>query len=65
MSSYWVNFAATGDPNGKGLPAWQAYDAKKNDAQAMVFGNTTQFGPQIDAARLKFFDAAHARALKQ
>jgi para-nitrobenzyl esterase len=24
MSSYWVNFAAHGDPNGKGLPDWPA-----------------------------------------
>jgi carboxylesterase type B len=22
MSSYWANFAASGDPNGKGLPLW-------------------------------------------
>ena len=22
LSSYWVNFATNGDPNGKGLPAW-------------------------------------------
>ncbi|MEZ4699025.1 MAG: carboxylesterase family protein [Rhodothermales bacterium] len=27
MSSYWVNFVTTGNPNGRGLPAWAAYDA--------------------------------------
>jgi para-nitrobenzyl esterase len=30
LSSYWVNFAANGDPNGKGLPVWPAYEEKKN-----------------------------------
>ena len=25
MVSYWVNFAAQGDPNGPGLPAWQPF----------------------------------------
>jgi para-nitrobenzyl esterase len=25
IGRYWVNFAATGNPNGKDLPAWPAY----------------------------------------
>ncbi len=31
MSSYWANFAATGDPNGKGLPEWKPYNSNTND----------------------------------
>jgi para-nitrobenzyl esterase len=26
MSSYWANFSKTGNPNGKDLPVWDAYD---------------------------------------
>jgi para-nitrobenzyl esterase len=26
MSSYWVNFAKSGNPNGNGLPQWPAYN---------------------------------------
>ncbi len=60
MTAYWVNFAATGDPNGKGLPTWTAYNAKNERRQAMVFGDTAKSGPPIDAPRLAFFDKFYA-----
>ena len=43
MSSYWVNFAATGNPNGKGLPEWPAYKAKTGEKN-MVLGDTVAGG---------------------
>lgn len=29
VSSYWVNFATSGDPNGEGLPEWAPFDETK------------------------------------
>jgi para-nitrobenzyl esterase len=55
MSSYWVNFAATGSPNGKGLPEWPVYSDKS--AQAMVLGDTISMGTGISPDILAFYDA--------
>jgi para-nitrobenzyl esterase len=65
MTSYWANFVSTGDPNGKGLPKWEAYNSKSNDGKAMVLGDTVEFGPQIDVPRLEFFDKFYAVEQKQ
>ncbi len=54
MSSYWVNFAATGNPNGKGLVKWPAYDAKSDPS--MVFGDTIGVQRDVNKAGLDFFD---------
>jgi len=35
MSDYWVNFARTGNPNGPGLPQWEAYTPENE--KAMIF----------------------------
>ena len=35
MSQYWVNFIATGNPNGPGLPDWPAADANRHDVMEL------------------------------
>lgn len=37
MSSAWINFAKTGNPNGSGVPNWEPYT--RNGGAAMIFDN--------------------------
>jgi carboxylesterase type B len=53
MSSYWANFATTGDPNGKGLPKWPAYSPESK--VAMQLGNDTGAIPVATDARFQFY----------
>jgi len=66
MSSYWVNFASNGDPNGKGLPHWPAYDEKTNPGP-MILGAKIQAGGPPDFAQSSFFQAyyEHTYALTE
>jgi para-nitrobenzyl esterase len=54
MSSYWTNFAKTGNPNGGKLPKWPAFDGKAGDA-VMHLGDTIAVGPIEYQAGLDFF----------
>ena len=60
MTSYWANFAANGDPNGKGLPAWPAYKEKTSE-RMMILGDKVEGASELDAARFAFFDAIYAK----
>jgi para-nitrobenzyl esterase len=40
MSSYWANFASTGDPNGKGLPHWPS--VSEAEGMTMELGDTNK-----------------------
>jgi para-nitrobenzyl esterase len=45
MSSYWVNFVSTGDPNGPGLPKWPAYGDVSEPV--MELGNPVRAIPPV------------------
>jgi para-nitrobenzyl esterase len=58
LSSYWVNFAKSGDPNATGLPAWPAFRA---DAQnAMHFDGKPGARPVPNMTQLKALDDYYA-----
>jgi para-nitrobenzyl esterase len=59
MSSYWVNFAKTGDPNGAGLPSWPAFNTK--DQRAMFFDSDPSAKPIPNIEKLKALDSYYAR----
>lgn len=56
ISSYWVNFARKGDPNGSGLPAWPAF--RDRGSRPMVLGDIKE---TPDPARLALYDALYAK----
>lgn len=58
MSSYWVNFARSGDPNGAGLPLWPAFDEK--EMNTMFFGKEPGARPLPNLEKLQAFDGYYA-----
>jgi carboxylesterase type B len=63
MSSHWANFAAKGDPNGPGLPAWPEFK-NMTSGRVMVFGDSVQVEAAAPTKVLSFFDSAYARQMK-
>jgi para-nitrobenzyl esterase len=65
LASYWANFAATGDPNGKGLAKWPAFDDRKSDRPLILdekaLGDQAEVGPAPNRAQLTFFEAVYEK----
>ncbi len=54
MSSYWVNFAKTGNPNGQNLPEWKSYN--KQSGEIMVVGDKQESKPAFLKKELDFLE---------
>ncbi|HKC86612.1 MAG TPA: carboxylesterase/lipase family protein [Blastocatellia bacterium] len=59
MSNYWVNFATTGDPNGKDLPKWEPYN-RETEAY-LDFGDAVQLRNHLLKAQLDFVEQFQRR----
>ena len=59
MSSYWVNFASTGNPNAPGLPEWPQFTPADN--RTLIFDAPISAGPVPELNSLQVFDAVYTQ----
>jgi len=57
ISSYWVNFARSGNPNGQGLPLWPPFTS--TDSKVLYLGAPIIVGGVANINSLKVFDSVY------
>ncbi len=57
ISSYWVNFARWGNPNGARLPSWPAFS--NADGQVLYLADPISVGGVVNLKALSVFDAVY------
>jgi para-nitrobenzyl esterase len=57
ISSYWVNFARSGNPNGEGLPVWPTF--ANTDSKVLYLGDPITVGGVANINSLSVLDAVY------
>jgi len=63
ISSYWVNFAENGNPNGSNRPAWPPFTT--SDSKVLYLGDPVTTGGVANLDSLNVFDAVYATVRSQ
>ena len=61
IMDYWVNFASTGNPNGKGLPDWPQFNDNSNNAILYLKSPVPFAGPVPNRPQLEFLEEHYKR----
>jgi para-nitrobenzyl esterase len=62
-SAYWINFAKTGDPNGRGLPKWPQFKEAAN-GPVLHIGPMAAVGDSLGPTKAKLYQALYERQMR-
>ena len=62
IRGYWVRFATTGDPNGKGAPTWPVHRTESD--RWLVLGAETRAETRVLAEKLDFLEARYRERIE-